>query len=53
VGLGCNIFEGPVEVGQLVVDNRRHTLDYDGHIGMMVEFVSLMHPKDSRNHDRI
>jgi hypothetical protein len=51
--LECSIFEGLVEVEQLVVDNLRHTLDCDDRIGMQVESASSMHPKGSHNHDTI
>ncbi len=49
---GYNIFEGLVEVGELAMDNLRHNLGCDGR-SMQVESVSLMHPRGSRNHDRI
>jgi hypothetical protein len=50
--LGYNIFEVPAEVEQLAVDSPRHILDYDDRIDMQVEFVSLMHPEGSHNHDK-
>jgi hypothetical protein len=51
--LGCNIFEGLVEVEQLAVGSPRHILDYADHIDTQVAFVSSMHPEGSRNHGKI
>jgi hypothetical protein len=51
--LGYNIFEDLVEVEQLAVGILPHILGCDDRIGTQVESASLMHPRDSHNHDKI